>query len=229
MAIILIDLDGTLVHSGSWRPVFFEMCKKVGREAGLDPLEIWKFVKAKSLELIRALNYRGFDWQYVFQLVASELGVREVPDLLKTLEAHLSTFSTNEGAYEMLEKIKKRGHRIEIATNGLSTYQLPVIKALGLDRYIDGVRTSDMYKCPKSCPQFFQEADLIIGDNPVFDTYFPKKFGLFSIFFGDWEREVARQRQRLGIDASETSPDASVLSLIEAPAAVEKVLKRFNL
>jgi putative hydrolase of the HAD superfamily len=205
------------------------MCKKVGREAGLDPLEIWKFVKAKSLELIRALNYRGFDWQYVFQLVASELGVREVPDVLKTLEVHLSTFSTNEGAYEMLEKIKKRGHRIEIATNGLSTYQLPVIKALGLDRYIDGVRTSDMYKCPKSCPQFFQEADLIIGDNPVFDTYFPKKFGLFSIFFGDWEREVARQRQRLGIDASETRPDASILSLIEAPAAVEKVLKRFNL
>lgn len=226
MDTILVDLDGTLIPLSAWRPVFTEISKKIAEKAKLDPVDVWKAARAKSLELIRAFDHRGFDWQYVFQLVASELDAGDAPDVLETLQRHLPTFTTNEGAYEMLDKIKKMGYRVEIATNGLSTYQLPVIKALSLDKFIDGVRTSDMYNCPKTCPQFFHDAEIAIGDNPIFDTYFPKKFGLYSIFYGDWEKEVAKQKQRLGIDPADTRPDAVISTLREAPAAIHTVAKK---
>lgn len=150
------------------------------------------------------------------------LRIREIVE--EVLDKHLPRFRLTDGALEALRGLRAMGHRVEIATNGHATYQLPVIRRLGLDELVDGVRTSDAYRCPKTCPEYFQGADLMVGDNPVFDVYFPKRFGLLAIFYGDWEREAAEHARRLAISINAVRPDGVVKSLAELPDAVRRAL-----
>lgn len=226
MATILIDLDGTLIPLSAWRPIFIELCEKIAEETGVRPEEVWRRARQKNLELLRALNWKAFDWQEIFTEVAREFGLSQAPDVVVSLQRHLHTFALNEGAAEALVKLKEMGHRVEIATNGHARYQLPVIRRLGLDRLVDGVRTSDMYQCPKTCPEYFKNADVIIGDNPVFDVYFPKKHGLITVFYGDWKKESIEHSQRMSIDLTTTEPDAVVNTLRDIPDVVERLLEK---
>ena len=46
--------------------------------------------------------------------------------------------------------------------------------------------TSDKAGCLKSCEKFFKtpknnNLKIIVGDNPIFDVYYPKQFGLKTI------------------------------------------------
>jgi len=226
MATVLVDLDGTLIPLDDWEPVFFEICEKIARQVGATAEEVWKRARRRNLELMRAFVVEAFDWQSLFRSVAEELGAREVPDVVEVLYKHIHTFRVNRGAFKALRRLREAGHRVEIATNGLAVYQMVVIKHLGLDGLIDGVRTSDRLGCPKTCPQYFQGADVMVGDNAVFDVYFPRRFGLLTIFYGDWDKTAWVYGERLGVDLASTRPDAEIKSLEELPEAVEAVLKR---
>ncbi|MFN3804958.1 MAG: HAD family hydrolase [Pyrobaculum sp.] len=217
MATVLIDLDGTLIPHAHWEPVFMEASREVARRAGVSPADVREAVRQKSMELIRALDHRGFDWQQLFRQVAASLGAGDPPDLVEILERYLHTFTTFDGAREALRELREAGYKIEIATNGHAYYQLPVIKALGLDKLVDGVRTSDMYQCPKTCPQYFRGGHLVVGDNPIFDVYFPKRFGLRTVFYGRWEE--ARRRW-----ATEVTPDRETESWTEVPKLVKQLV-----
>jgi len=197
----------------------------IARQGGTTPEEVWRRARRRSLELMKSLDLRAFDWEEILAEAAAELGVDEVPDVVEALKRHIHAFRLNDGAVEVLSELKAAGHRVEIATNGLAGYQMPVIRHLGLDELVDGVRTSDRYGCPKTCPQYFQGADVMIGDNPVFDVYFPQKFGLYTIFYGDWEKEAATHTQRMRIDLSKTTPHAVVKTLKEIPQVVQYLLK----
>jgi putative hydrolase of the HAD superfamily len=224
MATILVDLDGTLLPLDAWNPVFAEICKAIAERAGAPPDEVWRRAREKNLILMRRLDWRAFDWQQLFDAVAEELGAGRAPSVLEALHRHLPRFRLTDGALEALRELRAMGHRVEIATNGHASYQLPVIRRLGLDEIVDGVRTSDAYRCPKTCPQYFQDADLMVGDNPIFDVYFPKRFGLLAIFYGDWEREAAEHSRRLAISIDAVRPDHVVKNLKELPDAVRRVL-----
>lgn len=225
MATILVDLDGTLLPLSAWNPVFAEACAVIAEKAGVSPEEVWRRARQRNLALMRRLDWRAFDWQAILDSVAEELGAGRAPDIVTLLRKHLPGFQLSDGAVEALEGLKALGHRVEIATNGHAAYQLPVIRRLGLDRLVDGVRTSDVYKCPKTCPEFFNGAHVMVGDNPVFDVYFPKRFGLLAVFYGNWEREALEYSQRLLIPAYNVRPDAAVETLRELPRTVEAVLK----
>jgi len=224
MATILIDLDGTLIPLDAWNPVFNEICTYIAKRAGTALAEVWRRVRRRNLELLRALDLRAFDWQRILEEIAAELGVYEVPDVVQTLKRHLNTFRLNEGAAEALAELKAMGHRVEIATNGLAHYQMPVIQHLGLDRLVDDVRTSDRFRCPKTCPQYFQNAHVMIGDNPIFDVYYPRRFGLYTIFYGHWEKEATIHAQRMQIDLSTVTPHATITTLRTLPSVVRRLL-----
>ncbi|MEM1598483.1 MAG: HAD family hydrolase [Pyrobaculum sp.] len=226
MATILVDLDGTLLPLSAWDPVFREACAQIAKAAGVAAEEVWRKVRRLNLEMAKALDWRAFDWQHLFELAAGELGAPRAPDILAALRRHIHTFRPVDGALETLARLREMGHRVEIATNGHASYQLPVIRQLGLDAVVDGVRTSDLYKCPKSCPEYFRGADVMVGDNPVFDVYFPKKYGLKAVFYGDWETSSKTYAERFGIDLSRTAADAEIKTIRELPAVVELVLKK---
>lgn len=225
MATVLVDLDGTLLPLSAWDPIFAEACAAIAEKAGVSPEEVWRRARQRNLALMRRLDWRAFDWQALLDSVAEELGAGRAPDIVALLYKHLPRFRLADGAVEALEGLKALGHRVEIATNGHAAYQLPVIRHLGLDKLVDGVRTSDVYMCPKTCPEFFSGAHVMIGDNPVFDVYFPKRFGLLAVFFGDWDKEAPERFKMFQIPANAVRPDAVVATLRELPRAVEAVLK----
>ncbi len=220
MAIVLIDLDGTLIPHSVWTPVFLEISSYIAREAGVSAAEVWRRVRDRSLQLMKVFDLRGFDWQWLFGEVAAELKAGEPPAVREVLARHLHNFKTNDGAYEALAALRDAGFRVEIATNGYVCYQMPVIKSLGLDKYINGVRTSDAVGCPKTCPQYFSGAAVMVGDHPVFDIYFPKKFGLAAVLYGSWQ-----SRRGLSWIELDVEPDAETNTLLEVPALVNSLLR----
>jgi putative hydrolase of the HAD superfamily len=226
MATVLIDLDGTLIPRRSWSSTFADVCKQIAGAAGASAESVCARAMAISAELLRALDWRAFDWQEVFNRTARELGAGGAPDVLEALSRHLHEFTLNEGAVEAVTALKAGGYRVEVATNGHARYQLPVLRHLGIYSLVDGVRTSDAHRCPKTCAEFFRGADVIIGDNPAFDVYFPKRFGLLAVFYGDWEGEARAYLGRLGLKLSDVTPDATVRSLREAPRVVSELLRR---
>lgn len=221
-AVILVDLDGTLLPLGAWEPVFRGAAAIIAEQAGASAQSVWEAVRRRNLQLMKALDWRAYDWQALFNAVARELGGK-APSILDILAKHLPAFRLIDGAVEMLLELKKLG-RVEIATNGHAYYQMPVIKALGLDQIVDGVRTSDVYKCPKTCPEYFRNAQVMLGDNPVFDVYFPKRFGLAVVYYGDWEKAAAWYKKTLEINI-DVMPDAVVKNLKDAPEAIRRLIE----
>ncbi|MEL9991106.1 MAG: HAD family hydrolase [Thermoproteus sp.] len=207
MSIALVDLDGTLIPLEAWDPVFYEISASIARRAGIQPGEFWSLVKALHYQLMRRFSPKAFDWQYLIESVASSFGIYETPKIEDVLSRYVGGFPVNDGAYELLEGLRGLGLLPVIATNGLRRYQSIVVEALGFSKYIGGLRASDDYGCVKNCREFFNGAYLMIGDNPVFDVYFPQRFGLKTIFVGDWARASLKYSELLGVDLSQVKPD----------------------
>jgi putative hydrolase of the HAD superfamily len=222
--LVLVDLDGTLIPLESWDPVFYEVAASVASRIGIEPGDFWGLVKAFHYQLMRRLSPRAFDWQYLIESVAASFGIYEVPRIEDVLNKYVAGFSLYDGALDLLKGIRDMGLEAAIATNGLYQYQYIVIKALGLEKYIKEIRTSDRYGCIKSCKEFFDGGVAMIGDNPVFDVYFPQRYGLKTIFVGSWADKAQKYGELLGVDLSSTRPDYAVRDLREALRALKETL-----
>lgn len=224
MSIALVDLDGTLIPLEAWDPVFYEISSIVASRIGIEPSEFWSLVKALHYNLMRRFSVKAFDWQYLIESVASSFGVYEVPKIEDVLAKYVGGFPVNDGAYELLSGLRELGLVPIIATNGLRRYQSIVVEALGFSKYIQGIRTSDDFGCVKNCKEFFDGAYVMIGDNPVFDVYFPQKFGIRTVFVGDWPKAVLKYGELLGINLSNIKPDRVSENLTSALRAVSELM-----
>lgn len=214
--LILIDLDGTLLPLDAWEPVFHRVSDLIAAKAGLSGEQIYREAKALNRELMRRFDVRAFDWDYVFGEVAKNHGVSIEPWLIEdVLLDFVRDFRLFDGALDVLEYLRGLGHDIAIATNGFSKYQLIVVKELGIYKFISEIRTPDKVGCPKNCREFFEGAHMMIGDNPLFDIYYPSIYGLKTVFVGDWDRRVKYVIDVWGIDLSNVRPDYMVHNMHE--------------
>ncbi|WP_243666126.1 HAD family hydrolase [Vulcanisaeta sp. JCM 16159] len=140
------------------------------------------------------------------------------------LMKHVRDFKPFDGSLELLRLIRDLGHEVVIATNGLYKYQSVVIEELGFSRFIDGIRTPDLVGCIKNCREFFNGAQVMIGDNPLFDVYYPASFGLMTVFVGDWERRLRYVMDVWDIDLSNVKPTYSYRDVREMLMAIPDIL-----
>ncbi len=224
--LILIDLDGTLLPLETWEPVFRDISMQIASRANVDWEVVYKAAKDLNRELLRRLTIRAFDWDYIFTEVAHRFGVPMSIDVNETLVKYVRGFKPFSGAMELLRMIRDLGHRVFIATNGLYKYQSVVIEELGFSKFIDGVRTPDIVGCPKNCREFFDGAQVMIGDNPLFDVYFPTQFGLTTIFVGNWEVRLKYVMNVWGIDLSNVKPTYSFRSINELLGELRSILNQ---
>ncbi len=224
MSLALVDLDGTLIPLEAWDPVFYEISSTIAGRIGIEPREFWSLVKALHYQLMRRFSVKAFDWQYLIESVASGFGIYEVPRIEDVLSKYVGGFPVNEGAYELLSGLRRLGLIPVIATNGLRRYQSIVVQALGFSKYIQGIRTSDDFGCVKNCREFFEGAFVMIGDNPVFDVYFPQKFGVRTVFVGDWPKAASKYGELLGVNLSNVKPDRVGDNLTSALRAVSELM-----
>lgn len=213
--LVLIDLDGTLLPLNAWDPVFQDASRYIAERVGVDWVVIYGAAKELNKSLLRGFSIKAFDWDYIFAEVAHRFGASVSIDINEFLVNYVHGFKPYDGAYDLLETMKDLGHRIIIATNGLYKYQSIVIKELGFSQYIDGIRTPDLIGCPKNCCEFFRDGRVMIGDNPLFDVYYPLMCGLVTVFIGDWENRLNYVRDVWGLDLSGIKPTYSFKSLVD--------------
>ncbi len=210
-------------------PVFQEISMLIASRANADWRAVYKAAKDLNRELLRSFTIKAFDWDYIFTEVAHRFGLPISIDVNDTLMKYVHDFKPFDGgALELLRVIRDLGgHEIIIATNGLYKYQSVVIRELGFSRFVNGIRTPDMVGCPKNCREFFEGAQVMIGDNPLFDVYYPARFGLVTIFIGDWEKRLSYVLDVWGgIDLSSVKPTYSFKSVKDLLMTITSILNQ---
>lgn len=223
--LILVDLDGTLIPLKEWEPVFRDVSGYIASRAGVSVEYVYARARALNRELMLRFDARAFDWDYIFSRIAYELGVDYGVSVIDALKIRVRDFRPFEGALDLLRAIREHGHRVGIATNGYFSYQSIVLEELGFMDYIDELRTPDKVGCVKNCREFFEGARVMIGDNPLFDVYYPSIYGLFTIFVGDWELGVRRVRDMWGIELG-VKPHLIVNNLNSLNESLRGLLKK---
>ena len=128
----------------------------------------------------------------VFELVSIEYKTKTA-DLLKIYRNHVPDISPFPGVTELFEKIKIKGGKIAIVTDGRSITQRNKIKSLGLQNLIDFIVISEEIKSEKPNlknftaveNEFMLSSYYYIGDNIIKDFYAPKKLGWECILLVD--------------------------------------------
>lgn len=213
--LVLVDLDGTLIPLDAWDPVFRDVSIYIAERAGVDWVVVYQAAKEMNRSLLRSFSIKAFDWDYIFTEVARKLGVTVSIDINEFLIRHVREFKPYDGAIDLLRVIRDLGYGVIIATNGLYRYQSIVIRELGFSRYVDGIRTPDLIGCPKNCCEFFRGGLVMVGDNPLFDVYYPSMCGLTTMFIGDWASRLGYVRDVWGLDLSGMRPTFSFRSIKE--------------
>lgn len=131
-----------------------------------------------------------------FQLTFDQLQITGVDaDLMNS--AYLAEMPKQrmleQGAFEILEYLKKERYKLFVITNGFYEVQHKKLKSSGLSPFFDKVFISEELKCPKPDYKIFEHAikssnakkqkSLMIGDDWDVDILGALKFGIDSVYY----------------------------------------------
>lgn len=231
-AIILFDLDSTLVINPLSRKVMPKIYEEVSEALGISIDRVAELFTKKHMERVRVGDPRAYDWDDILIEILREHGARPWSNnaFLEKLREECSSVETLDDSPKVLERLERLGFYLVLSTNGLWKYQECVVREAGLARYFREILSPDKKGCLKSSKRFFvtmleNPIKISVGDNIVFDVYYPKIYGLRAIHvkrslsIGD---EYARA---LGIDLSSIKPDATITSLTQLYNVLESVLE----
>ena len=169
--LIFFDIDATLIENHFSRRVIVDVLQDVADETGVSLDEL-------GLELGKE-NYRRqnrapddpmtMDWQDIAEAVVKSVG----GTLTKNLD-ELWVAYTNADEIELLDdspsvikKLKAPHRKLFIATKGLSKYQFPILKAVGLYDLFDGFLAPDITGLHKATPGYHDQYTRTYPDSLV--------------------------------------------------------------
>lgn len=221
--IVSFDLDGTLI-AGPFGAVIGEAADLIsaGAAEGGGPDVAAAEVRSAVLELHRTRLDRGevnaYDWADIVGRVSARFGVSTGIDLdaMVARRAPGGTRLLDPAALSLLDSLRDRGLRVVILTNGYRRYQLPAIRAVGLDAVVDDVVTADDVGAAKPDPAIFARAygastgpRVHVGDRVDHDIVGAHRAGAAGILIGP-------DVPVLGTATPESTPTANARTLGEA-------------
>lgn len=226
---VFIDLDNTLVVNPMGRYVFPRVYAEVGSYLGIEPSRVRDALVEEHLRRVSSDPIHAYDWDYILGIVLSKLGYPRRIDLLSMHEETCHLVEVLDGAPRVLEELVSMGVQVVLATNGLWKYQRCVVRNSGIAEYIDAVLTPDSVGALKNSRRFFYilrpvDTMISVGDNPVFDIYFPSLFGLETVYVKRGRGGGEIYMKALGIAPEEVRPTAVISSLAELPSVVESLI-----
>lgn len=193
---LLIDLDNTVMSNPFRTKVFPEICKEFASRVDRLPSEILDLIhqehkKREQDPKISAVDV--MDWDAIVRQVSRQLKTDFEPSVVDLVinYSHPPFIKILDRADIVLSTLKaKNRRRIVGITNGLTKYQLPVLRALDLLRYFDDLLTPDRTGYLKSSKEFYvgylPDSNLglkiVVGDDYKYDVFYPKKFGFLSVW-----------------------------------------------
>lgn len=187
------DLDGTLMLNPFGSAVWPVVTRELASATGLSPKALLHAISAENArrQHDQPNHPLTMDWDDIVQTVAQSHNARlsvRIIDLVESncLAPHIAVL---DNAPDMLHELKQAGYRLVVASKGLSKYQNPVMKALGLYDLFDDFLMPDLTGYLKTDSGFFarytsaSDPGLLIhiGDFYVDDVLAPKRAGLRSI------------------------------------------------
>lgn len=258
--VLFFDMDGTLVANQYGRYVFPEV---------VGPLAAAAHTTFEALmERITAENWRRqnaherpsaawvMDWDDILRGLAVEIGRDDVqlpPEALAACGARYARppyCATLDNAASVLRRLREPSHRrLVVSTMGLSKYQYPVLRGLGLYELFDDFLMPDLVNALKTERAFFgaylTQADtprqrlISVGDNYLHDVAVPKQLGFGSVLrlpapelamLDPFARPphihaFGAQIQYYPTDPAQADalPDAVVIDLAELPEVIERM------
>ncbi|MCS7099821.1 MAG: HAD family hydrolase [Sulfolobales archaeon] len=212
--VVYVDLDGTLAVSPI-SSVIREAYEHIAEQAGCGLREVELTSWRIHIDLVRRSDPLAFDWDYIYEKVSGAFGTSPGFRIDRRFEELCGSSKVLDNAHEVLSRLRSVVRVLALATNGLLKYQKCVIELLDLSKYFDLVLTPDVVGCLKNCAKFYSTPSdggvrIAVGDNYTFDVYYPKVFGLKTIY-------VARSSsdpyaEWLGIDRT-VRPDIAITNL----------------
>lgn len=247
--IIFFDLDETLMRNPFGTVVIPAVTQELIAKTGLEARDIVNALVDENERRQRELapdDVSIMDWDDIAQQFAQGQGVTLEASAVKLVEAHAAPPHTEvlDDAPAILRQLASLERRLVVSSKGLSKYQFPVMRALGLYDLFDDFLTPDLAGWLKTDARYYgkyqPEAALRInvGDHLYDDVFCPKSFGHRAVLVA---RVAAMadipplERPNYVLDFREeieffngdlfTPPDAVVVHLSELPeviAAIEK-------
>jgi HAD superfamily hydrolase (TIGR01549 family) len=202
VALVIFDLDNTLIDRAA---AVSRWAQQFADRHGLYPAEVPWLVEADGDGFATRAGFLG--------AVRERYGLAEpVETLVDSFRSQLvALMEPDPRVPPALDRLRRAGWRIAIATNGTTAQQSAKILRTGLDRHVDAVAVSEEVGSAKPEPRLFQvaaercghrlaEGDWMVGDCPIRDVAGAQRLGL---------RTVWLHRGRAW-DPAATAPDAIV-------------------
>ncbi|MDM1042814.1 MULTISPECIES: HAD family hydrolase [Empedobacter] len=172
---IIFDLDDTLMYEIDFLKSAFK--------------EIADFIDKKNQEeLFKLMLIKYHEGENVFDFLINNYTNFSKEQLLQMYRNHFPNISLNEGTDDLLKKIKSKGYKLGLITDGRSVTQRNKLKALEIENLFDRIVISEEFgsmKPNESNFKVFQEPEIddyfYIGDNTKKDFVTPNKLGWTSI------------------------------------------------
>ncbi|MBE6678986.1 MAG: HAD family phosphatase [Ruminococcaceae bacterium] len=149
----IFDMDGTLIDS--------VYALDQSTRAFLDPLGIE--YPDNIVEIVTPLGYAGAA-EYI-QSLGVNIPVDEITTLMKEgmLKEYVESIPAKPFATELLQKLKKEGHRLCILSASPHFLIDPCVKRLDIEKYFDFIWSTDDFALKKSDEKIYTEAAKLLG------------------------------------------------------------------
>ena len=227
---VLLDLDDTIIdYGGSAERAWRTVCDAAARDIdGLDATALFE-------EVSRVREWFWSDperhrvgradlcaaWQRIIQDALQALG-HDAPGLAartaqKYRDLRTAAVELIPGAVDTIERLRSRGVRLGMVTNGTQADQRAKIERFDLARHFDHILIEGEFGCGKPDQRVYlacldalgaaPESTWFVGDNLEWDVAAPQRLGLYAVW-------VAGARSGLPADAAVT-PNRIIRTLAE--------------
>lgn len=180
---VIFDLDDTLYSEKQYvRSGYAKIGEYLGRKGSADKL--WSYFEEGKPAIDAYLAEIG--------------GLEKKAECLKIYREQMPTITLYEGVIELIEKLKAKGIKVGIITDGRPEGQRNKIKALGLETLVDDIIITDELggvQFRKPCDIAFRimqtrwklpyEQIIYVGDNPNKDFQACRQLGMRWKYFGN--------------------------------------------
>ena len=238
---VIFDFGGTLMYGRQdWEPIIAQADDALTsylRSQGME-LNITTFPHQFRKYLANYFKQRERDllettYASVLRELLKEKGYDEVPEniLRNALDALFSVTQSNwvleEDAIPTLRKLEANGYRMGIISNAGDDQDVQQLaQRFGINQYFDFILSSAACSYRKPHPRIFEMAlskwyllpteAVMVGDNLDADIYGEQNAGLYGVW-------ISRRAAPRTEDQFRIQPDASLSSLLELPAALDRL------
>jgi putative hydrolase of the HAD superfamily len=243
---LFIDLDGTIMRNPFWTAVFPIISGRLAAATGLPAQDVLRMIMEENQRRMSSGKdvALAMDWDDIVHSVAARLGAPwqlSVEQLVidNCKPPHIEMLDQADRA---LEAALRRGWRLVVASHGLSKYQLPVLKSLGLYSLFTDFATPDTRLClkPDRCfwlPYVESKGPAVhVGDLYLDDVLAPKTCGVLAVWkpappaASASEADPFRRAALMSLPpGSAVRPDAVISRFSELQGVLERIVRPYSI